>query len=160
MLASFFESIRYVGHMYPMVILRIYLGVYFCFSFYDKWTTGFVSLPTVADEIIQNLVQSEAPLWYQNIVSSVVIPQWQIWANINMLSELLIGLSFIIGFLVRPMALVGAFFVFNFVVIGGSTNIEFNRLLFILFLTMAWFSAGRCLGMDYHFYKRKRGLWW
>ena len=117
MLASFFESIRYVGHMYPLVIMRIYLGYTFCMSFFDKWQTGYISLPTVADEIIQNLAQSDAPLWYQNIVALLVIPHWQIWANVNLLSELLIGLSFIFGFLVRPMALVGAFFLFNFVMI-------------------------------------------
>ena len=160
MLASFFESIRYVGHMYPLVIMRVYLGYTFCLSFFDKWQTGYISLPTVADEIIQNLAQSDAPLWYQNIVALLVIPHWQIWANINLLSELLIGLSFLLGFLVRPMALVGAFFLFNFVMIGGAVHVEFNRLLFILFLTLAWFGGGRCLGLDYHFYKRRRGLWW
>jgi thiosulfate dehydrogenase (quinone) large subunit len=30
----------------------------------------------------------------------------------------------------------------------------------VLFLILAWLGAGRCLGLDYFFYKRDRGMWW
>jgi thiosulfate dehydrogenase [quinone] large subunit len=37
---------------------------------------------------------------------------------------------------------------------------ELHKLHFVLFLVLAWLGAGRCLGLDYFFYKRDRGIWW
>ena len=61
---------------------------------------------------------------------------------------------------VRPVALLAALVTLNFIFNSGPDIIELHKLHLVLFLILAWLGAGRCLGLDYFFYKRDRGLWW
>jgi thiosulfate dehydrogenase [quinone] large subunit len=71
-----------------------------------------------------------------------------------------IGISFLIGFLVRPTALLGALLMLNFIFAGGDAATSLQQTFLALFIVLFWVGAGRCLGFDYFFYKRQRGLWW
>jgi len=74
--------------------------------------------------------------------------------------EFLIGVSLTIGFLVRPAALLGMLLFVNLIYSGNDSLLELNKIVFAVLLLFFWTGAGRCLGLDYFFYKRKRGLLW
>ena len=37
---------------------------------------------------------------------------------------------------------------------------DFYKTILAVHVMMAWVGAGRCLGFDYYFFKRRRGIWW
>lgn len=160
MLVAFFESIKYVGHMFPLALLRVYMGYYFLLQAMQRYEGDYLVQPRLAATISEWLPFSSAPDWYRQILESTVVPNWQFFAYTLTYFEFLIGLSFIVGFLVRPIALVGVFLSLNYIYISGSHSLDLSKFHLITFLVLAWLGAGRCLGMDYFFFKRKRGIWW
>ena len=103
---------------------------------------------------------SSAPDWYKEFLDKVVVPNWQVFAYCVVYFGFLVGISFILGFFVRPVALIAALVTLNFIYNSGPEIIELHKLHLVLFLILAWLGAGRCMGLDYFFYKRDRGMWW
>jgi thiosulfate dehydrogenase [quinone] large subunit len=160
MLVAYLESIKYVGHMFPAALLRIYIGWSFFMTAWMRYQGEYLSQPNIADSIREWAPTSTAPDWYKDFLDRVVLPNWQLFAYCVVYFGFLVGVSFIIGFFVRPVALLAALVTLNFMFISGPEAFELHKLHFVLFLILAWVGAGRCLGMDYFFYKRDRGLWW
>lgn len=160
MLVSFFESIKYVGHFYPIAILRFYLGYYFFNTAYEHLDGEFLRQPRLAATIMDHLPTAVVPIWYSHFLQHVVVPNWQFFAYFLTYCEFIVGISFLIGFLVRPASLIGLIMTLNLIyAVGDSSGVNY-QLFVILFIVMLWVGAGRCLGIDYFFYKRQRGLWW
>jgi thiosulfate dehydrogenase (quinone) large subunit len=160
MFVAFFESAKYVGHLYPIAIMRIYLGYYFLNTALVRLSGEFLKQPKLAATIVENLPHHDLPTWYANILHDVVVPNWQFFAYFITYCEFIIGVSFLIGFLVRPASLIGLFLMFNFIYAGSNASVDLQQTFLALFIVMFWVGAGRCFGLDYYFYKRQRGLWW
>jgi thiosulfate dehydrogenase (quinone) large subunit len=160
MLVSFFESIRYVGHLYPVALMRIYLGYYFLDMAMTRANGEFLRQPRLASVIMDSLPHSDLPNWYANILQHVVVPNWQFFAYFITYCEFIVGVCFLIGFLVRPASILGVFLMVNFIYAGSGAASAVQQTFLVLFVVMFWVGAGRCLGVDYYFYKRQRGLWW
>lgn len=160
MLVSFFESVKYVGHLYPVALMRIYLGYYFLEMAISRVRGEFLVQPRLAAVIMDNLPQSHLPSWYADILQHLVVPNWQFFAYFITYCEFIVGVSFLLGFLVRPASILGAFLTLNFIYAGGDAATAVQKTFLVLFISMFWVGAGRCLGFDYYFYKRQRGLWW
>jgi thiosulfate dehydrogenase [quinone] large subunit len=160
MLVSFLESIKYVGHLVPVAFLRIYVGWTFFSTAWSRYQDNYLTQPRIADAITEWAPRSAAPEWYKEFLDRVVVPNWQLFAYCVVYFGFLVGVSFILGFFVRPVALLGALLTLNFVFNSGPEIVELHKLHFVLFLILAWLGAGRCLGLDYFFYKRDRGIWW
>lgn len=160
MLVSFFESIKHVGHLVPISFLRIFLGYYYLQSAIQKYTGDFLIKPKIAEAISEYLPLSHAPEWYKILISSQFIPQWQIFAFLITGFEFAIGISYLLGYVVRPVALIGIFLAVNMIFIMGPQAEDLQKTFLAIHFVMAWIGAGRCLGIDYYFYKRKRGFWW
>lgn len=160
MFVAFFESIKYVGHLFPLALLRVYLGYIFIQNASLRIEGDYLLQPRLAAAITEFLPQFSVPVWYARWLEFVVVPHWLIFSYSITYIEFIIGLSFIFGFLVRPMALVGVFLSLNFIVTNSPALTSLYQLYAILFFTMAWLGAGRCLGFDYFFFKRNRGIWW
>ena len=160
MLVAYLESLKYVGHLFPVALLRIYLGWSFLITAWGRYQGDYLSQPRIAATITEWAPSSAAPEWYKEFLDRVVVPNWQVFAYCVVYFGFLVGLSFILGFFVRPVALLAAVVTLNFVYNSGPDLIELHKLHLVLFLILAWLGAGRCLGMDYFFYKRDRGLWW
>ena len=64
--------------------------------------------------------------------------------------EFAITISFLIGYVTRPIALIGAILTFHLLATHGEGGEHFIKPLF-LHLVFAWVGAGRCLGLDYYF---------
>jgi thiosulfate dehydrogenase [quinone] large subunit len=160
MFAAFFESVKYVGHLLPLSFLRVFLGYSYLQTALIKFNSDFLQRPRLAGEIAEALPTLQAPLWYKNLIEAVFIPHWQTFAFIITGLEFALAFSYLFGYVVRPMAAVAAIMALNQLILAGPGNDEFPRLLLAIHLLMAWVGAGRCLGFDYYFFKRRRGLWW
>lgn len=160
MLVSFLESIRYVNHLYPLVLLRLYLGINYFSHGLDKYQGDYLLQPRLASAITEHTINSGAPTFYRHFLEDIVVPHWQIFAYGLMYCEGLIGLCLILGFLARPVSLLGFFIALNFIYISPAEAEPLYRLQMVVFLVLAWFGAGRCLGFDFFFYKRQRGWLW
>lgn len=159
-LYAFFESVKYVGHLFPIALLRVFLGYFYINQALTRYGSDFLDQPQLAEAAMHWLARSSAPLWYQSLIQTVIVPNWKLFAIGITFSELAIGVSFLIGYLVRPMSLVGFLLSLNMLWLYGPETADYYRTLIAIFLTLAWLGAGRCFGLDYFFYKRQRGIWW
>ena len=159
MVVAFFESIKYVGHLMPVAFLRIFTGYYFFNSAIERMQGSFLVEPRLAGMINGWLGSSPAPDWYIGLMEALVIPNWQLFAYLLTYCEIIVGVSFIIGFCVRPIALLGVFLCVNYIY-GLGLDFSINQVFIAIFITLAWMGGGRSLGLDYFFYKRQRGIWW
>lgn len=160
MFVAFFESVKYVGHLLPISFLRVFLGYYYLEQALLKFRGDFLMRPRLAAQIAEVLPTLQTPEWYRLFLENVVIPQWQIFSfGLNGL-EFAIAISYIFGYVVRPMALLGVVISLNMLVLAGPQTQDLYKTFVAIHLLMAWVGAGRCLGFDYYFFKRRRGIWW
>ena len=160
MLYSFFESVKYVGHLLPVAFLRIFLGWFYFQNALTQYRGEFLLQPRLAAQISEWLPGSQAPLWFREFLETVVIPHWQIFAYLITVSGFIIGISYLLGYAVRPMALLATLLSWAYFWAAGPSQADFHRIFIAMNITLAWLGAGRCLGFDYFFFKRRRGIWW
>lgn len=160
MLVTFFESIKHVGHLFPVVILRIFMGFYFLNIAIANFKGAFLNQPLLAEMIRDWSPASAAPLWYKGLLDAIVLPQWQLVAYCIVYLQFVIGFSFIFGFFVRPVSVLGFLLAWNFIYWTPVEMQDFYRLQMAAFTVLCLIGAGRCLGIDSYFYKRNRGVWW
>ena len=161
MMRAFVESVKYVGHLFPIAFLRIFVGYYYVNQALIAAQTGYLSRAYLVEDIRAYRPHSTAPEWYRDILESVVVPNWQAFAYAIVAAQILIGVSYVIGYLTRPFAMVGLFLTINAMLAFGQQTSEAQLpFLLMLHLTLGWLGAGRCFGVDYFFYKRRRGIWW
>lgn len=161
MLIAFVESIRYVGHLLPVAFLRVFLGYYYFNQALLNLHGDFLTHAYLAEDIRGFLPRSPAPEWYKTALETIVIPNWQFFAIAITVAQALVGLSYILGYMVRPFSLVGILLGLNLMLSLGPHQSELQTtFMLILHFTLGWLGAGRCLGLDYYFFKRRRGIWW
>jgi thiosulfate dehydrogenase [quinone] large subunit len=160
MIHSFFESVKYVGHLVPVAFLRVFLGWYYFQNALTQYQGDFLTQPRLAAQIGEWLPGSQAPFWFREFLENVVVPHWHVFAYILTFGSFLIGLSYLLGYAVRPVALLATVMALAYFWAAGPQTVEFYRVLIAVNFTMAWLGAGRCLGFDYFFFKRHRGIWW
>lgn len=160
MLAAFIESIKYVGHLIPVAFLRIFLGYYYLQQALFKFNSDFLARPRLAAQIADVLPTLDQPMWYKFMIEKMVIQHWQSFAFMVLGLEFAIAISYLIGYVVRPMAFLGIALSINYLILFGSNTEEFYRTFIAIHFMMAWIGAGRCLGVDYYYFKRRRGIWW
>ncbi|MBT4763375.1 MAG: DoxX family membrane protein [Bdellovibrionaceae bacterium] len=160
MIVSFFESFKYIGHLLPVAFLRIFIGYYFVNSASKRSESRFLEQPQLAELINEWVPMSIAPELIKDFLQDFVVAYWQIFAHIITYSEYIVGIGFIIGFLVRPLSVLGVSIVVFFMFISNPADILVYKLFIAVFFTLSWLGAGRCMGVDYFFFKRHRGIWW
>lgn len=160
MLVAFFESIKYSGHLVPISFLRIFVGYYYLQGFITKFSGDFLIRPRIAEMISQNLIGSQAPEWLKWILNTYMVVHWQGFAFALLAIELAIAVSYILGYVVRPIGLLAAFMTMLMLYLSPGSSQDFLKILLATHFAFAWLGAGRCLGLDYYFFKRVRGIWW
>ncbi|MEY4617515.1 MAG: hypothetical protein RJB66_2475 [Pseudomonadota bacterium] len=162
MLVAFLESFKYVGHMFPIVLLRAFIGWYYLKQALQKYSGEFLFKPLLSHQLSEWLPHSGAAVGYKAFIEEFVIPHpnWVVFAYAITALEFLVAFSYLTGFLVRPLAVLAAFLCFNLAMLSGPAQEPFYLTLFVVHVTLAWLGAGRCFGLDYFFYKRRRGIWW
>lgn len=160
MLTAFFESIKYVGHLYPVAFLRIFLGYYWLNQSLIEYQTGLFTSQVFIDQVQSSEYILSFPNWYRWMFDHVAYPYWSVASHSILTVCFLVGLSLVIGFMVRPFGVIGIILSFHYVLFSaGFTNTLYSTFIAI-FVTIVALGAGRCVGFDYYFYKRNRGIWW
>lgn len=160
MLQSYFESIKYVGHLLPLSFLRIFLGYFYLDLALNDWEQFQIGMGGYAETFVEALNKAQIPAWYRLLLSEQIIPHWQIFAFVMIGLQLVVGLSYVIGYVVRPVSVLAVFLCLNYILIYPVSMEIFYKLMIASHFVLAWVGAGRCLGFDYYFFKRRRGIWW
>ena len=162
MLTAILESFKYVGYLFPISLLRIYMGYTFFDSASQKIRDDYFTYPHLAAAISDWLPTSTAPDWYQEFLNTLVIPDpnWKFFAYLITYCEFVIGISLFLGFLVRPISILGIILSIHSIYAHGQPSVELHQTFLVLFVITLWMGAGRTFGLDYFFYKRQRGWLW
>lgn len=160
MLQAYFESIKYVGHLLPLSFLRIFLGYFYLDLTIKDWKQYLMGVAGYSDVFVEALNKSHIPSWFRVLLSEQIIPYWQTFAFLIIGFQLAVAVSYIIGYVVRPVSILAILLCVIYLMIFSTEQEIFFKLLIACHFVLAWAGAGRCLGLDYYFYKRRRGVWW
>jgi len=160
MLASFFESTKFIAHLLPVSFLRVFLGYLYLEQAFNHVKLGWLDKPILSLKVTQILANNSLSEWNRIILESVAVPYWLEVAFVIILLELAVGISYLIGYLVRPMALFAAAMLWLQIGISEPSDIMNLKIMLVVNIFLAWIGAGRVLGFDYYFYKKHRGIWW
>lgn len=158
---DYVESFRYSNHMWPVFLLRVYVGFYLISESLYKTSMGFLEKPVLSALIDENLFSLEsAPFFIKSFYLDLVQSNWLFWSKTLINIEWFIGLLFIFGFLVRPASILLFFYFYlvSFILSSGAWMAMEQILIMVILLLVL--GAGRVGGLDYFFYKRQRGLVW
>jgi thiosulfate dehydrogenase [quinone] large subunit len=133
---------------WPIVLLRIYTGVFFAYHGFGKirredFASGVESFATRHLE--------DCFSFYQAFLESVVIPNTVLFAALVAWGELAIGIALILGLATRYAALFGAFMVLNFWFAKGLevfTGANHDVVWFVILIVLGFIPAGKIAGLD------------
>lgn len=160
MLQAYFESLKYVGHLLPISFLRIFLGYYYIQQAIKDWKVHVIGNSMVSDLLVEALNKTQMPFWYRFFLTEHLMSHWPFYAFVLVGIQVVIGFSYLVGYVVRPASVLGLLLCLNFLAVSNNTQEFYFKLLIACHVLLAWVGAGRCLGLDYYFYKRYRGIWW
>lgn len=160
MIRELLESLKYVGHYFAVCFLRVYTGIHILNLGMSKYYSHYLEQPILPSQIREFLRFGETPAGVEYFYFKMVIPYWSYFANIQVTFEILAGCLLIIGFLVRPVAFIMLVYLWFFSYIQDQMLWAWFGLLSATLFGLGWAGAGRCLGVDYYFYKRYRGFLW
>lgn len=139
-------------------LLRIMLGLLFLTTWWSNQSKGFYTPDGLQYFFTQVFPQSGNSLsWYAAFIDNIILPARSAFAPFQLVTEFLIGVFLLAGFLTPYASAAGAFFILNtFLATFGHdwpwSYVMILGILFVLFFTR----AGRSLGID-GILVRKRG---
>lgn len=149
-----------MGHLWPIALLRIYTGLFFLKAGLRQVHAGVLNNP-----VLQSTMQKWIDEHPQNhklfiALQNWFLSHWQVTSHAVVVAQIIVGICFIIGFMVRPAALLAIILCLDFMAAVGSEMVNLNKIFIALNAALFLVAAGRCVGFDYYFYKRVRGIWW
>ncbi len=158
MFLAYLESIKYVGHMWPLALIRIVIGYQYIASVAFRLQTGYLEHAYITERL--KISDSLVTGVYYDLFKTLIQSQWLVMTYVLLTFEVVIGVSLVLGFGVRLASILGMFLslhLYWFFDFSGSPGQIYLFYIHILFCLLG---AGRCLGLDYYFYKSRRGLLW
>lgn len=147
-LVSNFKQRTYLGYL---AILRIAVGYHFITAAWPKVTGKFLTGQTLAEELTKTAMKDPFA-WHKSFILGFVVPHAHSFSHLVAFGELAIGISLLLGCLVRISASFGAFHNLNILlaiaIANGGPQLGINRIFIILQLVFAFSSAGLALGVD------------
>ena len=133
---------------WPILVLRVYTGLFFLYFGVRKVWTGFSGTNT---EGFLGAMSENTFGFYKPIVENVVVPLSGVFSFLVAWGELFLGLALILGLMTRYAAFLGAFMVANFWFVKGqmpwdAQNHDFIWL--IILIVLGGLHAGRTMGLD------------
>jgi uncharacterized membrane protein YphA (DoxX/SURF4 family) len=131
-------------------LLRIMLGLLFLTTWWSNQSKGFYTPDGLQYFFTQVFPQSGNSLtWYAAFIDNIILPARTAFAPFQLVTEFLIGVFLLVGFLTPYTSLAAGFFILNtFLATFGHdwpwSYVMILGILFVLFFTR----AGRSLGVD------------
>lgn len=160
MILVFLESIKYVGHLWPIALLRFFISFLYFRIASNHFSSGLLDHPYLSEQLRLKMESVDALSGYFSIWNGVLQDNWLIASYVVIISEVLIGVSYLFGYLVRPVALWAAFLSLHLFWLVEAKGDMTLLLAFSIHASFCLLGAGRCLGVDYYFYKSRRGILW
>lgn len=136
-----------------ILILRLAVGIFFLYLGYTKIQSGWLLSSERLEKSLTNFEQNAPAVskWY---IAHVGKPGVNLWSKLIALGETALGVSLILGFLVRLSTLVGIIMVFNFHLANGTLfSLSFfgnpwASLVITTLLVLHMTRAGKKWGLD------------
>jgi uncharacterized membrane protein YphA (DoxX/SURF4 family) len=137
----------------PILLLRLAVGIFFLYLGYTKIQNGWL---TSAEQLQKSLINLEqnvhpAPKWF---IENIGKPGVEVWSRAIALGETALGVSLILGLLVRLSTFVGIIVVFIFHFTNGTLfSVSFFGnpwaiLVIVSLLVLNLTRAGKKYGVD------------
>jgi thiosulfate dehydrogenase [quinone] large subunit len=133
---------------WPIVLLRVYSGVFFAYHGIDKLREDDFA-GGLAGFLAHHLESSFS--FYRPFMESVILPSKEIFAVLVAWGELAIGLALVLGLATRYAAFFGAFMVLNFWFAKGSGILDGSNhdiVWFVILIVLGFIPAGKIAGLD------------
>jgi uncharacterized membrane protein YphA (DoxX/SURF4 family) len=142
--------------LFWVALLRIMLGVLFITQWYSNLTKGLYTPEGLEGLFNYFFDASDTPLlWYEAFINSIVLPNAGIYGPFQLVTELLMGLALLIGFLTPLTSVAAAFFVLNTFLASWGADWPWSYLTILGILGVLFFTrAGRSMGVDGRLQKR------
>jgi thiosulfate dehydrogenase [quinone] large subunit len=133
---------------WPIVLLRVYTGIFFL-----KFGWGKITNPNFSDGLVGFLgSRSESTFaFYQPFLEAVVLPNKGLFAFLVGYGEVALGIALILGLATRYAAFAGVFLVANFWFAKGQGILDAQNhdvIWVVILIVLAGLHAGRALSLD------------
>jgi len=139
-LANSFRQNTFLGYL---AIVRIFIGYHFISVAWRKLSEVFLSGEALP-QILANAANDPFPL-HRDFIFGVVVPNSVFFSYLICFGEIAIGISLVLGCLVRVSSLFGAFHNLNiYLAIGiprGGATLGLNRLYIVCLLGLSCFGG-------------------
>ena len=150
--------------LFWIALLRIMLGLVFLTTWVNNLVLGFYTPDGLLRFFSEDFPQSENPLgFYAAFIEGVILPARVAFAPFQMVTELLLGLALLVGFLTPLSSLAGIFFLTNTFLASFGHDWYWAYLMPIGILVVVLLAkAGRSAGIDAWLVRRfgERGWLW
>jgi uncharacterized membrane protein YphA (DoxX/SURF4 family) len=139
-----------------IALLRFMVGLVFLSTWVFNLADGFYTADGLQRFFTEIFPQSENPLtWYAAFIDNVILPVRGVFAPFQLVTEFLLGLALLVGFLTPISSLAGIFFLLNTMLATFGHDWLWAYLMPISILAVTFLTrAGRALGMDAYLLKR------
>jgi len=138
-------------------LLRLLLGILFLTTWSSNLTKGFYTPDGLVDFFTNVFPQSENPLaWYAAFINGIILPIRGFFAPFQLVTEFLIGVFLVLGFLTPLTSFAGIIFIINtfLATFGHDWPWSYGMMLAILAVVLVT-KAGRSIGIDNLLYDRR-----
>lgn len=160
MILAFLESIKYVGHLWPVTLLRLFMSVQYFRMASAHLQSGILQYPHLSEQLRLKMESLGVFNSYFSMWNTTVQGNWQVASYVIVCSEMVIGVSYLFGYLVRPISLWASFLSLHLFWLIEAPGDRTQLFAFGIHLMFCLLGAGRCFGIDAYFYKSRRGLLW
>lgn len=137
------------------------MGYFYLNNALDLIALKVLKEPYFADLARKGLETGTLPPWYADFIQNIFIPHGNYFAYGILILEFATAISYLLGYMVRPVSVIVGLLCLHFMAVALSpSEILQLKTFVVIHISLAWLGAGRCLGFDYFFYKRHRGIWW
>lgn len=133
---------------WPIVLLRVYTGIFFAWHGFGKLRRGEFANGL---EGFLNAQADNSFAFYRPFIDAIVLPNKVFFAALVAWGELAIGLAMILGLATRYAAAAGALLVLNFWFAKGQgffDGTNHDVVWFVIFVVLGFVPAGRIAGLD------------
>jgi len=133
---------------WPIVLLRIYSGLFFVWNGFGKISRG--GFAEGMEGFLNGQLQNSFA-FYRPFIESVVLPNKMLFAALVSWGEVAVGLALVVGLATRYASAIGAILVLNFwfakglPVLAGTNH---DIVWFVIFVVLGLVPAGRIAGLD------------
>lgn len=133
---------------WPIVVLRVYTGIFFLYFGGKKVASGFAGANT---EGFLGAMSEATFGFYKPIVENIILPASGLFSFLVAWGEVFLGVALIIGLATRYAAFAGAFMVLNFWFAKGQGILDSQNhdiIWLIILIVLGGLHAGRTMGLD------------